>query len=395
MSLPPKVVHIIYALGTGGLENGLVNIINRSPPNRYRHVIVCLTDATNFANRITAPDIEVIQLHKKPGQDWGLYVRLFRALFSLRPDIVHTRNLASLEMQGLTLILPGVKRVHGEHGRDIHDLDGSNKKYNFLRKVLRPFIHRYIAVSKDLEGWLREIINVPEPRLRQIYNGVDGEKFHPPLIKETTQGIQKQLVPEGFLSNNSVVVGTVGRIAEVKNQKLLVASIKCLINSRPELQDRLRVVLVGDGPLFSMLQAYVTELGLSDLIWMAGDREDIPELMQLMDIFVLPSLAEGVSNTILEAMATGLPVVATNVGGNPELISEGENGRLITVGDEQMLATVIGDLIDNPEARKLMGQNGLSKVKATFNWQRTVSEYLGTYDEVLGNSQVSCETNNN
>jgi glycosyltransferase involved in cell wall biosynthesis len=187
----------------------------------------------------------------------------------------------------------------------------------------------------------------------------------------------------------------VGRIAEVKNQKLLVAGIKCLLNSRPALQDSLRVVLVGDGPLYNMLKAYVAELGLSDLIWMAGDREDISELMQLMDIFVLPSLAEGISNTVLEAMATGLPVIATNVGGNPELISEGENGRLVTVGDEQMLATVVGDLIDSPEARKRMGQKGLSKVKATFNWQKTVGEYLGVYDELLGNSQVPGETNSN
>jgi len=395
VSLPPKVVHIIYALGTGGLENGLVNIINRSPPDRYRHVIICLTDATDFANRITVPDIEVIQLHKKPGQDWGLYGRLLKILLSLRPDIVHTRNLASLEMQGLTLLLPGVKCVHGEHGRDIHDLDGTNKKYNFLRKILRPFIHRYIAVSKDLEGWLRDTVNVPEPKLRQIYNGVDSKKFHPYPIKETIPSIQKQLVPEGFLPNNPVVVGTVGRIAEVKNQKLLIAGIKCLLNSRPDLKDRLRVVLVGDGPLYNMLQAYVAELGLSDLIWMTGDREDIPELMQLMDIFVLPSLAEGISNTVLEAMATGLPVIATNVGGNPELISEGENGRLITVGDEQMLATVMGDLIDNPEARKLMGQNGLSKVKATFSWQKTVGEYLSVYDELLGNSQVPYKANSN
>jgi len=382
MLLPPKIVHIIYSLGTGGLENGLVNIINRSPPERYRHVIVCLADATDFAKRITAPDVEVIQLNKKPGHDWGLYFRLLKVLFSLKPDIVHTRNLTSLEMQALTLLMPGVKRVHGEHGRDVNDLDGTNKKYNYLRKLLRFFIHRYITVSKDLEHWLKETINVPELKVRQIYNGVDSEKFHP------NQSLRNQVTPGDFLSANSVVVGTVGRIAEVKNQKLLVDGVRRLVESRPELRENLRLVLVGDGPLYDSLQVYISEIGISDLVWMAGDRDDIPQLMQLMDIFVLPSLAEGISNTVLEAMATGLPIIATNVGGNPELISDGENGRLITVDDDQCLAETIGDLIDDSEVRSQMGQNGLNRVRSTFNWPKTVNEYLSVYDELLGFSQA-------
>ena len=382
MLLPPKIVHIIYSLGTGGLENGLVNIINRSPPERYRHVIVCLADATDFAKRITAPDVEVIQLNKKPGHDWGLYFRLLKVLFSLKPDIVHTRNLTSLEMQALTLLMPGVKRVHGEHGRDVNDLDGTNKKYNYLRKLLRFFIHRYITVSKDLEHWLKETINVPELKVRQIYNGVDSEKFHP------NQSLRNQVTPGDFLSANSVVVGTVGRIAEVKNQKLLVDGVRRLVESRPELRENLRLVLVGDGPLYDSLQVYISEIGISDLVWMAGDRDDIPQLMQLMDIFVLPSLAEGISNTVLEAMATGLPIIATNVGGNSELISDGENGRLITVDDDQCLAETIGDLIDDSEVRSQMGQNGLNRVRSTFNWPKTVNEYLSVYDELLGFSQA-------
>ena len=191
------------------------------------------------------------------------------------------------------------------------------------------------------------------------------------------------------MSNDSIVVGTVGRIAEVKNQKLLVDGVKCLVQTRPELRENLRLVLVGDGPLYDSLQAYISEVGISDLVWMAGDRDDIPELMQLMDIFVLPSLAEGISNTVLEAMATGLPVIATNVGGNPELINDGENGRLITVGDGQSLASAIGDLIDDSDVRNQMGQNGLHRVRSTFNWPKTVNEYLSVYDELLGFSQIA------
>ena len=126
MARPPLVAHIIYALATGGLENGLVNIINRAPSDRYRHVIICLTTADDFAQRITAQDVEVIELHKRPGYDLSCYWRLRQLLRELRPDIIHSRNMAALEAQLCSLGMCSVKRVHGEHGRDVNDLDGSN-----------------------------------------------------------------------------------------------------------------------------------------------------------------------------------------------------------------------------------------------------------------------------
>ena len=385
MLLPPKVVHIIYALGTGGLENGLINIINRSPRDRYRHVIICLTDATDFANRITVPDIEVIQLHKKPGHDVRLYWRLWKVLRALRPDIVHTRNLAALEMQIVTIFMPGVKRVHGEHGRGIDDLDGSNRKYNLLRKLLRPLIYRYIAVSKHLDQWLEQIIQVTPTKIKQIYNGVDTKKFEPVAVGM----INPDLLPVNFLPLNACVIGTVGRLVEVKNHRSLILAIKKLVCIQPKLATTLRLIIVGGGPLFNQLKQLIEECALSEMVWLTGDREDIPQLLQLMDIFVLPSLIEGISNTVLEAMATGLPVIATDVGGNPELIEDGVNGRLVVVDDHAKLANVIGELITDPESAKAMGESGLKKVQKMFNWDRTVSEYFTVYDEVLGlNSSI-------
>jgi len=385
---PPLVAHIIYALGTGGLENGLVNIINRTPPERYRHAIICLTKADNFANRITLPGVQVIELEKKPGHDFGVYLRLWRVLRHLRPAVVHTRNLASLEMQSVTLALPGVRRVQGEHGRDIHDLDGSNRKYNLLRKALRPLIHRYIAVSKDLQQWLRDTIHVPEQRLVQIYNGVDAEKFVP------YSGGKPTGVPETFREEDTVVVGTVGRLAEVKNQSMLVEAIAELFSRSPHLRERVRLLLVGGGPLYGKLEQRIGQLGLTDIVCMTGDREDISALLQAMDIFVLPSLAEGISNTVLEAMATGLPVVATDVGGNPELVDDGINGHLVPVNDHMALARVLSDLVENESTRERMGEAGLERVRRTFNWDRAVDNYLSVYDALLG-IQTQCETDNN
>ena len=125
----PLIAHIVFSLGTGGLENGLVNLINRSPPGRYRHVIVCLTESGEFEKRITCPDVEVIALHKRAGHDLRVYWRLWRTLYSLQPAIVHSRNLAALEMQVISMLACRAMRVHGENRRDVNDLHGNNRKY--------------------------------------------------------------------------------------------------------------------------------------------------------------------------------------------------------------------------------------------------------------------------
>ena len=374
---PPLIVHIIYALGTGGLENGLVNIINRAPPGRYRHAIVCLTTAGEFADRLTQANVDIYTLDKRPGHDVRAYWRLFRLLWRLRPAIIHTRNLAALETQLVSLFLPGVRRVHGEHGRDVYDLDGSNRKYLLLRRFLKPLIHRYIAVSRDLGDWLVRRVGIPDTDVRQIYNGVDQVSFHP-------RGPDRPaLAPTGFIPAEGFILGTVGRLAEVKDQSTLVEAFAHLVAERPELRASVRLILIGDGPLFATLKNKIETHGVTELVWMTGDRKDVPELLRLLDIFVLPSLAEGISNTILEAMATRLPVIATRTGGNPELVEDGENGLLVPVGDVHALSKALEKLVCDRSLAALMGTKGFEKVSARFNWAHTVDEYLGVYDSVL------------
>ncbi len=378
---PPLIAHVIYALGTGGLENGLVNIINRCPPDRYRHAVICLTTADQFAGRIQAADVRIVTLGKRPGHDLKVFWRLWKVLRELRPSIIHTRNLAALEMQLVGIFVPGARRIHGEHGRDIYDLDGSNRKYRLLRQILDPFIHRYIAVSEDLCSWLTQTLRLAQGRIQQIYNGVDQERFSPRPDQRPA------LAPPGFLRDDQLLVGTVGRLAEVKDQFSLLAAVQILASQQPETRDSVRLVLVGDGPLFSRLQDSIKELGIEDLVWMPGDRADIPQLLRMIDIFVLPSLAEGISNTLLEAMASGLPLIATRTGGNPELVDDGDNGYLVPVSDPRALANTIAKMLAEPETRKAMGLRGRKKVARRFNWARTVDSYLAVYDDVLAPGQ--------
>jgi sugar transferase (PEP-CTERM/EpsH1 system associated) len=370
------VVHIIQRLAVGGLENGVVNLINHMPEDRYRHVIVCLADATDYSQRITRKDVPVFALDQRPGQDYAVHWRLLKLLRRLRPTIVHTRNLAALEFQAVAAFAGVRCRVHGEHGRDMYDLDGTNTKYNLFRKTMRPFVQRYTAVSIDLARWLVDTIGIRPERVTQIYNGVDADKFRP------RDGIRSRFGPDGFLTPKSFVIGTVGRLEPVKDQLTLVRAFIQLAQSRSEARERLRLVLIGEGSLRTQAMELLRNAQVADLAWLPGERADVPELMRGMDLFVLPSLREGISNTILEAMATALPVVATHVGGNPEIVDVGNTGDLVPHNDPSSMARTIESYFRNPEKGLRQGALGRNIVERRFGMERMVEGYLKTYDAV-------------
>jgi len=374
---PPLIAHIIYRLDVGGLENGLVRLINQAPADRYRHAIICLTESTNFSQRIRQPDVPIIQLQKRSGREIGVYRRLWRALKDLDPTIVHTRNLGVLEAQ-IAAALAGVPvRIHGEHGRDMYDLDGSSVKYRLFRKSVRPLVHHYTAVSRDLATWLVSAIGIPANRVTQIYNGVDTERFHPACAGE------RRIGPQGFAPEGAFVVGTVGRMHTVKDQLTLVRAFLRLIETFPEARARVRLMLVGDGPLRRECSRLLESANAGNLAWLPGERSDIPELMRSMDLFVLPSLGEGISNTILEAMASGLPVVATRVGGNPELVTEGRTGTLVPASDPDALMQAIYRYLCGPDLAPAYGRAARAHVEASFSWDSMVTGYMGVYDKLL------------
>ena len=377
MADAPLVVHVIHRLGVGGLENGLVNLINRTPRDRYRHAVVCLKDATDFQRRL-AGEVPVYQLHRREGQDFGLYPRLYRLLRRLRPAIVHTRNLAALECQWPAWLARVPARVHGEHGWDVFDPDGTLRKYQWLRRFFRIFIHHYIPLSRHLEGYLRERIKVPDERITRICNGVDTAVFHPgPNGRTAIAGC-----PFGR-AEGLVLVGTVGRMHGVKDQLNLVRGFLRLLEGRPSLRERVRLILVGEGPLRSEAKSLLQSAGAAELAWLPGERGDVAAILRGLDIFVLPSQAEGISNTVLEAMATGLPVVATHVGGNPELVVEGVTGRLVPREDPEALAGALLDYLDQPQRIADHGRAGLARARDCFSLDGMVERYMAVYDQVL------------
>lgn len=374
---PALVLHIVHRLGTGGMENGLVNLINHMPSDRYRHAVVSLTEITDFRDRIQARNVPIYSLHKRPGQDFNVYSRLLRLLRRLRPDIVHTRNLGTLECLVPAAIAGICVRIHGEHGRDVYDLDGLSFKYNLLRRALRPLIHRYVAVSSELASWLVDTVGIRSDRVSRICNGVDIERFHPRNNNRLAFG------PDGFATPFTTVVGTVGRMEAVKDTLTLVRAFLRLISADVNAVKGVRLAIIGDGRLREEAERLTRSAGAGNLAWFAGERNDIPEIMRGLDLFVLPSLREGISNTILEAMASGLPVIATRVGGNLELVEEGETGVLVPPADPLAMAEAIRTYVREPSLLLRHGQAGRKRAETKFNLESMVDGYMAVYDAVL------------
>jgi sugar transferase (PEP-CTERM/EpsH1 system associated) len=381
---PEKVhiAHIIHRLDVGGLENGLVNLINHLPEHLFCHSVICLTHYTDFRHRIRRADTRYYALDKKLGFDAGIYLRLWRLLRALAPDIVHTRNLAALECQVASWLAGQRVRVHGEHGRDVGDLDGGNRKYRLLRRLHRPFVSHYIAVSRDLANYVETAIGVPRHRISQIYNGVDSLTFFP------AAGVRTPLPDSEFARPGTVVIGTVGRMAEVKDQTNLARAFVHLTELLPQWKDQLRLIIVGDGPLREACHDILRRADLSAQSWLPGARDDVPAVMRAMDLFVLPSMAEGISNTVLEAMASGLPVVATRVGGNSELVVEGVTGSLAAASDPLALAKAIIPFVVDENFRRGAGREGRARVLAHFSLDAMIEGYLRVYQTLLHGQSV-------
>lgn len=375
----PLIAHVIHRLNVGGLENGLVNLINHLPDEKYRHAIICLTESSDFVKRIRRNDVVVYELHKKQGKDPIIYFRLWKLLRKISPAIVHTRNISTLETSVIAWLAGVPVRIHGEHGRDIYDLHGKHKRYQKLRRICAPFINQFIAVSQDLADWLVDEVTINKNKIVQLYNGVDADLFHPTGEEKK----KRQFMPADFTDPNSIIIGTVGRLEPVKDQLTLVRAFIELVHHKSELSGRLRLVLLGDGSLRSEIEELLSNSGVQRQVWLAGSQDNVPDILRDLDIFVLPSLGEGISNTILEAMACGLPVVATNVGGNSELVEEAITGTLVPANEPVALAGALNRYIRDRGLIQSHGAAGRRRVEELFSLSSMMRRYQSVYDSLL------------
>lgn len=367
----PLIAHVVHRLDYGGLENGLVNLLNRLPDTTGRHAVVCMTRASDFRTRLRRPDIPVYEIDKRPGKDPGAYLRLWRLLRHLRPALVHTRNTGVLDCQPVARAAGVRTGLHGYHGWDVDDLHGQDPRRNRLRRLCDPFVRHYVAVSRQIESWMTGTLGIDPGRISRICNGVDTGRFRPAQPPEA-----------------EFVIGTVGRLQAVKNQALLLEAFARLLADRPAERARLRLALIGDGPERGRLERMAVEAGMADRVDFAGWNDDVAASLASLSVFVLPSLNEGISNTVLEAMACGLPVVATAVGGTPELVSNGETGFLVDSGDVAGMAGRLAAYLDSPGLRQRHGTAARGRACHEFSIERMVADYDTLYRRLLGPRQA-------
>jgi len=366
-----QTIHVIYRLDTGGLQNGIVNLVNNMDTSKFENIICCLTQGGDFEKRLNK-NIKVSKMFKKPGNDYQLYIKLIEYLKEIKPTIVHTRNWAGMDgiiaakIAGVPII------VHGEHGFEITDLISQNKKRKFIRKlVLSTMVDKIVTVSKNLKNRLINEIKIKPEKIIHIPNGVDTNKFNI-YRKEFTRkkfGFKKE----------DFIIGIVARLDSIKNHKTLFFAFKEIVKNYPQV----KLIIVGDGPLREELKEKSYQLGIKNKVIFMGERDNVPEILKTFDIFVLPSLNEGMSNTILEAMATGIPVIASNVGGNPELVIDGETGFLFPTNDVESLVQKIKTYILYPELEQKHGYNARKRVEEKFSLDQMVRRYEELYVELV------------
>jgi sugar transferase (PEP-CTERM/EpsH1 system associated) len=366
-----RIVQVIPSLRMGGLENVAVRLVEHLTD--FADQAVVTPGGTGPLAKRVAAGVPVFPMGETHRPDKWNAVRMARLFRQLRPDIVHTRNWTCIDAI-IGARLAGVRVViHGEHGREAGDPDGRNARRRQVRRLLSPFVTEFVTVSRDLARWLVEEVRVPARKVSTIYNGVDTRRY---AGGDRAHARQTLGIPVDW-----TVAGTVGRLDPVKDQACLIRAF-----ARAAGEAKRILVIAGDGPCREELAALIKELAIGDRVRLLGERNDIPLILRALDVFVLSSIGEGISNAILEAMAAGLPVIATRVGGNVELVRDALTGRLIEPRRPEALAEALGAYFGDPELARAHGAAGRERVATDFGLDRMLADYMSLYRKhaVLG-----------
>jgi sugar transferase (PEP-CTERM/EpsH1 system associated) len=379
-----RILHIIETLDMGGAETVVANIVNNMSPG-FKTDICCLMHSGPVAERIR-PEVDIIELGKPVhGNDYQIPFKLARILRARKIDIVQSHDWGTLLESVAGTTLAGVAAVHMAHGPTIHY--PANDSLVRIKRIIRRKAERLasmkvlraIAVSEIVRKELISDVGFPDKKVILIHNGIDLS----PIPLGDLVSKQKQL----NLSTSDFLLVTVGRLAEIKNYPLV---LKALARAR-KFAPTLKLIMVGDGPERIQLEEISRNLGISQFVHFLGERQDVHDWLALAHAFVLPSFYEGISIALLEAMAAGLPVIATRVGGNPEVIMNGINGYLVESEDVEGLSNVLINLAGDVVRREEMGRAARAHVTDKFDLKKTIRNYEKIYMEIMGRSRTqSC-----
>jgi len=360
-----KILHIILSLNVGGAERMVSDFIRNDHSGDCQHVVCCLDSVGVFGEELIGQGIKVVHISRRPGKDWRLIFKLARFICKEKIDIVHTHGEtpwfygALATKLVLTTRVKCITTIHGYGGGDRTSVS-DYKLWKFLAKLTA----KIVVVADNLRI---EMVNsgfLPR-QVMTILNGVDPQQ----VIEN------RQTRKSWGLTAHDFVIGIVARLSPIKNHQLLFRAVKTLVQE----QSAVKLLVVGDGPERSTLEALAQKLDLNDHIVFCGEQAQVHEFYPLFDVFVLPSLSEGISMTLLEAQAAKVPVVASAVGGNCEIIRDNETGLLFPTGDVDGLFQCLNKLYQSTNFRTKLATNGFNRVSDKFNIQGMIQQYLQIY----------------
>jgi L-malate glycosyltransferase len=361
-----RVLHVVYGLHSGGMEHGVVKLVNGLDRARVQSAI-CSTVPAGDIRRQLRPDVPLFELHRRSGNDPGIVRQLSRVFRQAQPDIVHTHAWGTL-LEGLIAArlarVPVV--VHGEHGTM-----QLRRHQRWLQYVGWSGADQVLSVSSRLRERMAREVRFPVARIRTIRNGVDLARFE--TSDRSAARDRLQLAPD------VPVIVAVGRLVPVKDHATLLRAVAVLRQEREDVC----LVLAGDGPLREDLVQQARALEIDAHVRLLGHRGDVECVMAAGDVFVQSSVSEGLSNTILEAMASGLPVVATNVGGADEMVVPGETGYLVEVSSPSAMADAVLQLLRDPARCRAFGAAGRERARVEFSLSGMLRQYETLYCELV------------
>jgi len=353
----------------GGLENVVLNLAGGIDANKFSQEICVLSDELGLKLQFDKLNIPIYAFPKKRGVDWSLIFKLRKYFKESKADIIHTHNPTALLYGGTAAILARKKLVHTEHSNLL-----MHKKFLvFAESLLFRVVNHLICDTEEVKQSVHKNQGISLDKINVIFNGVDINKF---LIDVAKEDAKKSL----GLDSTSFIVGTVARLSPVKDQKSLIKSIHFL----KEKGLNVHLVIVGDGELRNKLQEYSKECGIEDSVIFLGERTDAFTILKTFDAFVLCSLYEGMSVSLLEAMSSSLPCVVTDVGGNVELIKNGENGFVVPVQSPKAIGACLEKLIADSALCEQMGQKNRALVENKYSLEAMCTAYEKVYGDAVG-----------
>jgi len=366
-----KVLYVFAALPVGGAEEVLITEVEGLDKTRFDPLVCVLSEKGPVGERIENRGFLVVALHRMKHHrfDHRIIRDLYRLIKTEKVDVVHTHlydgNKYGRLAAGLARVPCLISHYHNVYPR-------RRTKYHLINWILSYLNDRIIAVSQAVKESVVSYDRISARKIQVIYNGIDLSNF-----KGDFKGSEVRqkfgVKPEDFL------IGVVARLEEQKGHMYLFRALRQLIPDFPQI----KVLIVGDGTLRPVLEAKVMEMGLSEQVLFAGTQKDIPEILAALDLFILPSLWEGFSLALLEALAMGNPVIATAVGGASEVIRSGHDGLLIPPGEESSLVTAVREAILDPRKYGAMGRGGKETVERQFTVAHHLTRLQDLYLEVL------------